>query len=165
MFDTTRRRLVGATLLGAGAVLGGLGLGARADTLTTKGRIMLDAYPTPPRGLVEAATFPLIEAIHGRRSRRFAKGASIPDGPLAFTSRQAPEPLDPTRADAAARHRRRATPAGPSLFAHHPGYAREAAQLHHRGGRAQLPLVGRLQHRRSSSSPTTPASTSCRRAT
>ena len=39
--------------------------------------------------------FPLIEAIHGRRSRRFAKGASIPDGPLAFTSRHAPEPLDP----------------------------------------------------------------------
>jgi hypothetical protein len=68
------------TLIGAGALLTGLGL-ARGDTLTTKGRIMLDAYPPLSRGLVQAATFPLIEAIHGRRSRRFAKGASIPDGP------------------------------------------------------------------------------------
>ena len=56
---------------------------------------MLDGFPPRPRGLVEAANFPLIEAIHGRRSRRFAKGASIPDGPLAFTSRHAPAPLDP----------------------------------------------------------------------
>ena len=122
MFDITRRKLVGAALLGTGAVLGGLGLSARADTLTTKGRIMLDAYPTPPRGLVEAATFPLIEAIHGRRSRRFAKGATIPDGPLAFASRQAPEPLDPLEQMLLL-----ATVSGNTgwaeLFAHHPGYA------------------------------------------
>ena len=32
----------------------------------------------------------LIEAIHGRRSRRFAKGARIPNGPLAYTSTEAP---------------------------------------------------------------------------
>jgi hypothetical protein len=94
MLTHTRRWLLGTTLIGAGALLTGLGL-ARGDTLTTKGRIMLDAYSPLSRGLVEAATFPLIEAIHGRRSRRFAKGASIPDGPLAFTSRHAPEPLDP----------------------------------------------------------------------
>ena len=122
MFEITRRKLVGAALLGTGAVLGGLGLRARAETLNTKGRIMLDAYPTPPRGLVEAATFPLIEAIHGRRSRRFAKGAVIPDGPLAFTSRQAPEPLDPLEQMLLL-----ATVTGNTgwaeLFAHHPGYA------------------------------------------
>ncbi|TQV86319.1 hypothetical protein FKG94_00775 [Exilibacterium tricleocarpae] len=47
-----------------------------------------------PPGLVEAANFPLIEAIHGRRSRRFARGASIPGGPLAYTSKHPPQPLD-----------------------------------------------------------------------
>jgi hypothetical protein len=40
---------------------------------------------TPP-GLETALTFPLIEALHGRRARRFSKGAEIPDGPLAFAS-------------------------------------------------------------------------------
>lgn len=82
---------------------------------------MLDAYKNSPHGLVEAATFPLIEAIHGRRSRRFAKGARIPDGPLAFTSRHAPEPLDPLEQMLLI-----ATIAGntgwANLFAHHPGY-------------------------------------------
>lgn len=121
MFGTTRRRVLGTTLLGAGAVLSGLGI-ARGETLTTKGRIMLDSYSTLPRGLVETAGFPLIEAIHGRRSRRFAKGASIPNGPLAFTSRQAPEPLDPTEQMLLI-----ATIAGntgwANLFAHHPDYA------------------------------------------
>jgi hypothetical protein len=93
MFDATRRKLVGAALLGTGAVMGGLGLRARAETLTTRGNIMLDRIPNLPRGLLEAATFPLIEALHGRRSRRFAKGAKIPDGPLAYASAEAPEPL------------------------------------------------------------------------
>jgi hypothetical protein len=36
---------------------------------------------------------PLIEALHGRRARRFALGAEIPDGPLKFKSRHAPMPL------------------------------------------------------------------------
>jgi hypothetical protein len=117
----TRRRLLGTTLMGAGALLTGLGF-ARAETLTQKGRIMLDSYTTLPRGLVQTATFPLIEAIHGRRSRRFAKGASIPDGPLAFTSRHAPEPLDPLEQMLLI-----STIAGntgwANLFAHHPNYA------------------------------------------
>ena len=83
---------------------------------------MLDATTTLPRGLVEAASFPLIEAIHGRRSRRFAKGATIPNGPLAFASRQAPEALDPREQMLLI-----ATVAGNTgwaeLFAHHPDYA------------------------------------------
>lgn len=37
--------------------------------------------------------FPLIEAIAGRRSRRFCMGAEIPDGVLAFKSKQKPLPL------------------------------------------------------------------------
>lgn len=121
MFGTTRRRLLGTTLVGAGALLTGLGI-ARGEALATKGRILLGSYAPLPRGLVEAARFPLIEAIHGRRSRRFAKGASIPNGPLAFTSRHAPEPLNPTEQMLLI-----ATIAGntgwASLFAHHPGYA------------------------------------------
>jgi hypothetical protein len=47
----------------------------------------------PPQGLETALAFPLIEALHGRRARRFSLGAEIPDGPLAFTSRHEPMPL------------------------------------------------------------------------
>ena len=94
MFDTTRRKLLGASMLGAGAMLNSTGFAASASTrLKQRGSIMLDKVPQLPKGLIEAASFPLIDAIHGRRSRRFAKGASIPDGPLAYTSTEAPEPL------------------------------------------------------------------------
>lgn len=37
--------------------------------------------------------FPLIEAIAGRRARRFCLGAEIPDGTLAFKSKHKPMPL------------------------------------------------------------------------
>jgi hypothetical protein len=37
--------------------------------------------------------FPLVEALFGRRSRRFALGDEIPDGPLAYRSRHDPLPL------------------------------------------------------------------------
>src|SRR4051794_31451339 len=43
--------------------------------------------------LQELAAFPLLEALYGRRSRRFALGAEIPDGPLASRSRHEPLPL------------------------------------------------------------------------
>lgn len=43
--------------------------------------------------LRELAEFPLVDAVFGRRSRRFALGAEIPDGPLAYRSRHAPMPL------------------------------------------------------------------------
>ncbi len=38
-------------------------------------------------------SFPFVDALFGRRSRRFFRGASIPDGPLAYTSRHEPVPL------------------------------------------------------------------------
>jgi hypothetical protein len=38
--------------------------------------------------------FPLMEAIAGRRSRRFCMGAEIPDGSLAFKSKHMPLPLN-----------------------------------------------------------------------
>ncbi len=52
----------------------------------------MDINAHPP-GLKDILEFPLLEALFGRRSRRFALGTSIPDGPLAFTSRHEPLPL------------------------------------------------------------------------
>jgi hypothetical protein len=43
--------------------------------------------------LDQLARFPLLDALYGRRSRRFALGDTIPDGPLAFESRHDPMPL------------------------------------------------------------------------
>ena len=43
--------------------------------------------------MVDLLKFPLMEAIAGRRARRFCLGAEIPDGPLAFKSRHKPLPL------------------------------------------------------------------------
>ena len=43
--------------------------------------------------LAELARFPLLDALYGRRSRRFPLGGEIPDGPLAFRSRHEPMPL------------------------------------------------------------------------
>jgi hypothetical protein len=43
--------------------------------------------------LRELAGFPLVEALLGRRSRRFALGDELPDGPLAYRSRHEPMPL------------------------------------------------------------------------
>jgi hypothetical protein len=45
------------------------------------------------RALEYLAQFPLVEALLGRRSRRFALGDEIPDGPLAYSSRHDPMPL------------------------------------------------------------------------
>jgi hypothetical protein len=88
MFDTTRRQVLGASVAGAGAIIGAGAVEAKAE-----GRIDLSGVASAPEGLQIAATFPLIEAIHGRRARRFAKGAEIPDGPLAYASTEVVEPL------------------------------------------------------------------------
>ena len=93
MFETTRRKLLGASLLSAGVTLNFTGFSSVAREMKKKGRILLDSYSDYPKGLEEAINFPLIEAIHGRRSRRFAKGAIIPDGPLAHQSTEKPESL------------------------------------------------------------------------
>lgn len=44
--------------------------------------------------LEEISEFPLLSALLGRRSRRFAKGAKIESGPFAFTSEKQIHPLD-----------------------------------------------------------------------
>ena len=43
--------------------------------------------------LQSVAQFPLLDALTGRRSRRFALGATLPDGPFAYMSQHAPLPL------------------------------------------------------------------------
>jgi hypothetical protein len=43
--------------------------------------------------LAGLAGFPLVDALFGRRSRRFPMGGEIPDGPLAYKSRHAHVPL------------------------------------------------------------------------
>lgn len=54
----------------------------------------MDTKAAPDLPLLDQiAEFPLVEALFGRRARRFSKGASIPEGPLAFTSRQESQPL------------------------------------------------------------------------
>jgi hypothetical protein len=46
-----------------------------------------------PPGLADVASFPLMDALGGRRARRFALGDEIPDGPLAYKSEHEPLPL------------------------------------------------------------------------
>ena len=48
---------------------------------------------TETEALRELAAFPLVDALYGRRSRRFALGSEIPDGPLAYESSHEPLPL------------------------------------------------------------------------
>jgi hypothetical protein len=48
---------------------------------------------TQSKSLTDLLEFPLIEAIFGRRARRFGLGMEIPSGPLAYKSRHAPQPL------------------------------------------------------------------------
>src|SRR5689334_13829558 len=44
--------------------------------------------------------YPLFTALRDRRSRRFGLGMKIPSGPLAYTSRHAPQPLTETEESA-----------------------------------------------------------------
>src|SRR5262245_45114118 len=47
------------------------------------------------RGLRELFSYPLMSAIFDRRTRRVARGTSIPSGPISYTSTNKPEPLTP----------------------------------------------------------------------
>jgi hypothetical protein len=55
-----------------------------------------ESGPLPEGILTEVAAFPLLAALYGRRSRRFAVGDEIPDGPLAYRSAFEPYPLTET---------------------------------------------------------------------
>ena len=49
--------------------------------------------PRPVEGFDEMRKFPLLEALLGRRSRRFFMGAEIPDGVFKYRSKHEPAPL------------------------------------------------------------------------
>jgi hypothetical protein len=91
----TRRRMLGGMLVGAGWLLTGARMPALGQQITEKGNVLLGRIPKYPPGLEDAAKFTLMDAIYGRRSRRFLVGSEIPDGVLAFKSRKQPHPLDP----------------------------------------------------------------------
>ncbi len=59
-------------------------------------RSVQPAWPMekPRRGFEDMLRFPFVDALLGRRSRRFARGAEIPDGVFQFRSRHPPLPLD-----------------------------------------------------------------------
>lgn len=90
----TRRRILGGLMLGAGTMLSSVGLAGLGRQAGRKGAILLDRIPEAPAGLEVAAKFPLMEAIYGRRARRFSLGAEVVDGPLAYKSSKEPVPLD-----------------------------------------------------------------------
>lgn len=89
----SRRKMLGGLLFGAGTMLAGLKMNSLGAAAKRKGKILFDGLPAIPKGLELAVTMPLIEALHGRRARRFALGAEIPEGPLKFKSQHAPMPL------------------------------------------------------------------------
>jgi hypothetical protein len=102
-----------------------------------------------PRGLEVALQFPLVEALYGRRARRFSLGAEIPDGPLAFASRHKPVPLSDLEQMLVL------TAAGGNTGWHYliTRHARYAPHLSNysvlcRRRRAHLPLGRRLPHQR-----------------
>lgn len=88
-----RRKTLGNLMLGAGSIMAGFGFKSKAAQMKHKGRIMLNSMPKIPKGLQEAVNFPLIEALHGRRARRFSLGAELKDGPLKYKSKKRPKPL------------------------------------------------------------------------
>ncbi len=90
----SRRKMLGAMLAGAGTALTGLGMNALGRRAKNKSKTLLAGIPAIPRGLEAAVNMPLIEALHGRRARRFAMGSEIPDGPLAYKSKHDPMPLE-----------------------------------------------------------------------
>ena len=93
-FRVSRRKMVGALMLGAGSLLTGARLVAAGERLKHRGRIHLGNRRNIPKGLEEAVRFPLVQALLGRRARRFSAGAELPDGPLAYKSDQPALPLD-----------------------------------------------------------------------
>ena len=146
MFDTTRRKMLGTTFVGAGSALCGRGLAALAANPKTKGKVLLDVRAGLPRGLAEAAT----SLDRGDPRPSFTpvrQGRTIPNGPLAFSSRFAPEALDPQEQMLLL-----ATVAGNTgwrrTFRSPPGLRGQASTLHHRRRWTKLSFIRRIQHNR-----------------
>jgi hypothetical protein len=85
--------MLGGMMVGAGSLLGGVGLQAYGAEVRRRGRVLLDDVPDMPAGLEAAIQFPLVEALYGRRARRFSRGSEIPSGPTPYKSQHEPMPL------------------------------------------------------------------------
>ncbi|MEG8181520.1 hypothetical protein GZH49_23745 [Nocardia terpenica] len=70
----------------------------------------------------ELARFPLLDAVFGRRSRRFPLGGRIPAGPLAYTSRHEAQPLSDVER-ALVLNIVAGVTGWHHAISHHPGYA------------------------------------------
>lgn len=92
MSKISRRSMLGATLAAASATASVARSGRDSGERKESG-VTVSNHSELPRGLYEAARFPLVDAIYGRRSRRFAKGTEIPGGPLRYKSKEAAQPL------------------------------------------------------------------------
>ncbi|MCF0064767.1 hypothetical protein MUK70_04120 [Dyadobacter chenwenxiniae] len=88
-----RREMMGSLMLASGAALTELGFTKKGTALKKRGFTTLEGLENVPRGLSEAIKFPLIEALYGRRARRFSMGAEIADGVMKYKSKHKPEPL------------------------------------------------------------------------
>jgi hypothetical protein len=87
--------MVGALALGTGSILSGGALNGANDRPKPRGRIRRVKLPAHHPGLDAALRFPLMEALLGRRARRFSVGTDLPDGPLAYKSKEPVLPLEP----------------------------------------------------------------------
>src|SRR4030095_6313817 len=77
--------------------------GQRAWILEFVGRLFMDyegnltTQDKPNAALTDTvrrvAAYPLLDALRERRSRRFARGMTLPAGPLAYQSERPPQPL------------------------------------------------------------------------
>ncbi|MEQ8234533.1 MAG: hypothetical protein RLW61_18975 [Gammaproteobacteria bacterium] len=74
----------------AAVALGRSGAGVAAETARTAPSDVSEWNKL----LGEVKRFPLLDALYGRRSRRFGWGMEIPHGPLAYKSELPPTPLD-----------------------------------------------------------------------
>jgi hypothetical protein len=89
-----RRTVMGGLAMLAGGVLTSCGAQTVGEKTTRRGRVLMEQGKGTPVGLATALEFPLIEALLGRRARRFSMGAEIPDGPLQYKSDKEPMPLN-----------------------------------------------------------------------
>lgn len=88
-----RRTVMGGLTMLAGGLLTSCGAQAVGEKTTRRGRVLMDQGKGTPVGVASALEFPLIEALLGRRARRFGMGMEIPDGKLQFKSDKEPMPL------------------------------------------------------------------------
>ena len=97
--------------------------------------------------LEDLSRFPLMEALFGRRSRRFALGDEIPDGPLAYRSTSEPVPLTELERTLVL-CAMGGTTGWHYGITRHARYAPHVANYSGAAAGPHLPVRGRLSHRR-----------------